>query len=339
MDRTDDVRSPAELLHELKERAGLSYAALARATFTTSSTLHRYCTGRSVPRDYAVVAALARECGADAWELSELLRWWTAAIARRQRSRTHRTHRTHRTRRTHRARTVPPGPTRPGRPLRPGPGPAHPAPPRCTPSCAWPSCCTQQRSAERPPEEVTGELAAVNRVLHGAGVGTPLWITGPDYDIAYQPAPTGPRARDYAVRFYLMALYGVEQGVRRAYFYNWGGARIPVVLQGEGEPPTPAARAVDRLQQWLAGARLRGCGHGAAAGLPGNGRECRFVGPGPHGRPFVIRWAETGTATVPAGPGASALWRLDGTTRPLGPATALRLTGEPVLVRGAAAAD
>ncbi|PJN42072.1 hypothetical protein CG747_05410 [Streptomyces sp. CB02959] len=63
-----------------------------------------------------------------------------------------------------------------------------------------------------------------------------------------------------------MALYGVEQGVRRAYFYNWGGARIPVVLQVEGEPPTPAAGAVDRLQQWLAGARLRGCGHGAAGG-------------------------------------------------------------------------
>ncbi|MHB6911136.1 hypothetical protein [Streptomyces sp. DB-54] len=160
-------------------------------------------------------------------------------------------------------------------------------------ACAAAALKTRQRPAERPPEEVTGELAAVNRVLHGAGVGTRLWITGPDYDIAYQPAPTGPRARDYAVRFYLMALYGVEQGVRRAYFYNWGGARIPVVLQVEGEPPTPAARAVDRLQQWLAGARLRGCGHGAAGGN-GTARRC------PPPRPAARLVAGRPTTTDPA---------------------------------------
>ncbi|MFE3648861.1 helix-turn-helix domain-containing protein [Streptomyces sp. NPDC059152] len=125
MDRTDDVRSLAELLHELKERAGLSYAALARATFTTGSTLHRYCTGRSVPRDYAVVAALARECGADAWELNELLRRWTAATAPPA------------TEQTPPAPPDPPDPQDPPRPPAPpapdrAPGPNPPRPPAPT---------------------------------------------------------------------------------------------------------------------------------------------------------------------------------------------------------------
>ncbi|MEE4418722.1 hypothetical protein [Streptomyces bugieae] len=95
---------------------------------------------------------------------------------------------------------------------------------------------------------MTGELAPVNRVLHDAGVGVRLWITGPDYDVTCQPRLTGPRAGDAAVRFFLIALYGLDQGVQRAYFYNWGGAKIPVVLQVEGKPPTPAALAVDRLR-------------------------------------------------------------------------------------------
>ncbi|MFC4912418.1 hypothetical protein [Actinomadura gamaensis] len=37
--------------------------------------------------------------------------------------------------------------------------------------------------------------------------------------------------------------YGLDLNLRRAYFYNWGGRRMPVVLQAEGGPP----RAVSRL--------------------------------------------------------------------------------------------
>jgi hypothetical protein len=194
---------------------------------------------------------------------------------------------------------------------------------------------TLQRPAERPPEEVTGELAAVNRVLHDSGVGVRLWITGPDYDVTYQPRLTGSRAGDAAVRFFLMALYGLEQGVQRAYFYNWGGAKIPVVLQVEGEPPTPAAFAVDRLQRWLSGARIRGCGHGNAAGLPPHVRACRFLG-ARGSAPFTVRWTDGTIAEMPAGPDAHRLVRLDGSTRRLTPGSRLHLTGSPVLVSGPA---
>ncbi|MFI0908345.1 helix-turn-helix domain-containing protein [Streptomyces sioyaensis] len=554
MDGADEARSLAGLLCELKNRAGVSYAALARATFTTSSSLHRYCRGESVPRDYAVVAALAKECGATPHELTELLRLWTAATAGPQDA----------------SATAPgqepaaaqkrPAPARPAAgPQRPGArvlagaavclvmllllssagaptrsaSPGAPAAPSTraasagpgdrwtwapypvapsvfgvtmnsntgtmpsfrvgsvrfwdsgtrwadleplrgtfdwanldrlvaaaqrthldslftfggTPSWAAPrghkslyhdgartappdrladwdafvaalaaryrgrisayelwdtvndrhfysgsvhtmadmvrrasriikrtdpdallvcpsmghlheaaglrflrdfatadgyQTCdvggvkTLQRPAERPPETLTTELAGVNRVLHNAGAGVRLWITGPDFDVTYQPGLTGRAARDYAVRFFLMALYAMDQGVQRAYFYNWGGTKIPVVLQVEGEPPSPAALAVDRLQRWLAGARIHGCGHGSAAGLPGNVYTCTFLGPG-RGEPFAIRWTDTGTAAMPAGPGAHRLYRLDGSATRLTPGAWLCLTGAPVLINGATA--
>nr|WP_228046708.1 helix-turn-helix domain-containing protein [Saccharopolyspora sp. HNM0983] len=73
MRRPDDL---ASMLLELKQRSALSYAQLARRTFTSSSTLHRYCTGTSVPADYQTVVRLGEECGASDDELNELLRRW-----------------------------------------------------------------------------------------------------------------------------------------------------------------------------------------------------------------------------------------------------------------------
>ncbi|MEU6383878.1 helix-turn-helix transcriptional regulator [Streptomyces bauhiniae] len=76
-----------EMLRSLKERAGLSYGALAGRLHLSTSTLHRYCTGDSVPAEFAPVERFGRICRADPEELLELHRRWAVADeARRGRS-------------------------------------------------------------------------------------------------------------------------------------------------------------------------------------------------------------------------------------------------------------
>ncbi|MFE1714986.1 helix-turn-helix domain-containing protein, partial [Streptomyces sp. NPDC058728] len=74
----------ARLMRELKERAGLSYGALARNLHTSTSTLHRYCNGEAVPTEFAVVDRFARVCGASQGEAVDLHRAWLLADARRR---------------------------------------------------------------------------------------------------------------------------------------------------------------------------------------------------------------------------------------------------------------
>lgn len=74
----------ARLMRELKERAGLSYGALARKLHTSTSTLHRYCNGEAVPTEFAVVDRFARACGASQGEAVDLHRAWLLADARRR---------------------------------------------------------------------------------------------------------------------------------------------------------------------------------------------------------------------------------------------------------------
>lgn len=69
------------LLRRLKERSGRSYEDLAAASFVSRSTLHRYCSGKSVPSDIGVVMRFARECGAGTKELQEVLRAWAVVTA------------------------------------------------------------------------------------------------------------------------------------------------------------------------------------------------------------------------------------------------------------------
>ncbi|MEU7745535.1 helix-turn-helix domain-containing protein [Nonomuraea sp. NPDC049158] len=69
------------LLRRLKERSGRSYEDLAAASFVSRSTLHRYCSGKSVPADIGVVMRFARECGAGTKELQEVLRAWAVVTA------------------------------------------------------------------------------------------------------------------------------------------------------------------------------------------------------------------------------------------------------------------
>ncbi|MBK3625963.1 helix-turn-helix domain-containing protein [Streptomyces sp. MBT49] len=67
------------MLRALKERAGLSYGALAGRLHLSTSTVHRYCTGDSVPAEFAPVERFGRICRADPEELLELHRRWAVA--------------------------------------------------------------------------------------------------------------------------------------------------------------------------------------------------------------------------------------------------------------------
>ncbi|MBQ1116321.1 helix-turn-helix transcriptional regulator [Streptomyces anulatus] len=69
----------AERLSALRERSGRTYASLARRIGVSGSTLHRYCTGRTVPAEFAPVERLARLCGAPAEEQEALHRLWILA--------------------------------------------------------------------------------------------------------------------------------------------------------------------------------------------------------------------------------------------------------------------
>lgn len=74
----------AACLRALKERAGLSYGALARRTRISSSSLHRYCSGSYVPQDYGSAHRFATACGASPEELRRLHRLWALADAARE---------------------------------------------------------------------------------------------------------------------------------------------------------------------------------------------------------------------------------------------------------------
>ncbi len=72
----------AACLRALKDRADLSYEALAQKTGISSSSLHRYCSGSYVPQDYGSAHQFATACGASREELRRLHRLWALADAR-----------------------------------------------------------------------------------------------------------------------------------------------------------------------------------------------------------------------------------------------------------------
>ncbi|MGW2865978.1 helix-turn-helix domain-containing protein [Streptomyces sp. NPDC001205] len=196
------------------------------------------------------------------------------------------------------------------------------------------------------PESLVALADLIERTFHLAGVHPALWNTGSAYRVATDRPLDSAQSVAYAVRFYLIGMY-----VRyaRTYFYNWGGTKVPLVLQAAGGPPTEAARAVATLQRWLAGARIASCGRGRSAGLPGTVWQCRYALATPVGQPHVpavIRWTESGTVSLPAGPEVRTVRYLDGRTD----AAPRRLTvtampqldvgapGDPVLSSGSGSA-
>ncbi|MGW4436085.1 helix-turn-helix domain-containing protein [Streptomyces sp. NPDC004596] len=66
----------AEAFIRLKERSGLSYAAISHRCYLSSSSLHRYFTGQGTPSDPALVIRIAEACGADAADVRSVLGCW-----------------------------------------------------------------------------------------------------------------------------------------------------------------------------------------------------------------------------------------------------------------------
>ncbi|MEU2239074.1 helix-turn-helix transcriptional regulator [Streptomyces sp. NPDC018338] len=66
-------------LRALKARGGRSYEALGRRLNVSASTLHRYCSGATVPERFAVIDRMARLCGTDEDERRNLEELWTRA--------------------------------------------------------------------------------------------------------------------------------------------------------------------------------------------------------------------------------------------------------------------
>jgi hypothetical protein len=75
----------AAYLRMLKDRSRRGYDRLGKEAGVSGSSLHRYCSGLSVPVDYRVVHTFAKVCGASAEELRELHRLWALADIDRDR--------------------------------------------------------------------------------------------------------------------------------------------------------------------------------------------------------------------------------------------------------------
>ncbi|GAB3899416.1 hypothetical protein GCM10029964_085320 [Kibdelosporangium lantanae] len=190
----------------------------------------------------------------------------------------------------------------------------------------------QQRASD-PPETMLELTTTIDHVMHDAGVHPRLWNTGTTYSIPLQGSLDDTKATDYAVRFFLVGLYARNVNLERMYFYNWGGTKIPIVLQAVGGAPTRAALAVEQLQRWLAHAQSRSCGHGSALNLPDNVWECDFtITLAERTYDAAIRWTDTGIASTTAEPGVQAVHRLDGSTTPVQPGDTITVTEEPIFI-------
>ncbi|MFD3437856.1 helix-turn-helix domain-containing protein [Streptomyces sp. NPDC058685] len=83
--RESDTEAFAQRLREIRDASGRSYGALARRVGVSASTLHRYCSGSTVPVEFAPVERLARLCGCGGEDLIALHRLWVRADADRRR--------------------------------------------------------------------------------------------------------------------------------------------------------------------------------------------------------------------------------------------------------------
>lgn len=79
MSRPASTGSLADALNELKRSSGYSYQQIGDRAHLGRSTVHRYCSGQSVPASFGTVELIAKVCGADRDALSELYRLWEQA--------------------------------------------------------------------------------------------------------------------------------------------------------------------------------------------------------------------------------------------------------------------
>ncbi|MDQ1654941.1 MAG: hypothetical protein QOD41_24 [Cryptosporangiaceae bacterium] len=83
MTRPPEIDQFAAYLRMLKDRSGRGFDRLGRQTGVSRSSLHRYCSGSSVPADYGVLHVFAQVCGATRDEMRTLHRLWALADASR----------------------------------------------------------------------------------------------------------------------------------------------------------------------------------------------------------------------------------------------------------------
>lgn len=190
-----------------------------------------------------------------------------------------------------------------------------------------------QRSASDPPETMLNLVGEIDRLFHASGIHPILWDTGTTYSIPLQGSLPQTQARNYAVRFFLVGIYSRYVNLERMYFYNWGGTKIPIVLQADGGAPTGAALDVEQLQRWLSHAQSRDCGHGLSMGLPSHMWQCDFTMLEP-GHPYdaSIRWTDEGTAAMTATKDVVAVDHLDGSRSPVRAGDTITIGEEPILI-------
>lgn len=137
-------------------------------------------------------------------------------------------------------------------------------------------------------------IKAVQAALDKAGApDMPLWDTELNYGLA-GPGPdkpkqdiTGAKAAGWIVRTYVDDL---RYDVARSYWYIW--TQKPYDLLGiQAYPGSDAEQGFFALQNWVIGSVFEGCTE------TGNTVACDFTR---DGKPSVIAWAETGTATYTA---------------------------------------
>lgn len=142
----------------LKDRSGRGYDRLGKEAGVSGSSLHRYCSGLSVPTDYRVVHAFAKVCGASAEELRELHRLWALADTDRD---------------------VPavtaeenpePEPEEPAVPAQVSPGPDDVTPPEITPDEA------EKPRRSRVPQKLSSRIAILTAVAAVALVAGFVWL-------------------------------------------------------------------------------------------------------------------------------------------------------------------
>jgi hypothetical protein len=114
----------------------------------------------------------------------------------------------------------------------------------------------------------------------------PLWDTEINFGLR-GPGPTpkrdyvGPTAQRLTALAYLDAM---RFGVSRAYWYYWSAAPEPL-LGVQMIPGSPAARALETMEDWLVGARYQRCKKGAASRV-----TCTF---NKNGQTIQVVWSET----------------------------------------------
>ncbi|WP_299542434.1 helix-turn-helix transcriptional regulator [uncultured Streptomyces sp.] len=174
------VEEFAGLVRALKARDGRSYEALGRRLSVSASTLHRYCSGATVPEEFAVVDRLALLCGTDEEERRALEAAWTEADRARRRA-------------------APPAPTPVPAVSESNPEPTAPDPSAQDPSAADPSAPEAPRARPRrgasAPLLVAAAVALVVLAVAAVLLGPTPTVSAP------APASTAPGRSAAALPF------------------------------------------------------------------------------------------------------------------------------------------